>query len=130
MFVADFVGESVVLPVELGDGLVKLGERTFRADLSSLSPGANHYLVIRPELLRPNPDFASNDLNDLSGDIVELIFQGDSTLALVDLGSGHEIGVRVPSDRAGYRETLEIGSRIHVGLHPEDTLVVPGELVP
>ena len=130
LFVADFVGESVVLPVELGDGLVKLGERTFRADLSSLSPGANHYLVIRPELLRPNPDFASNDLNDLSGDIVELIFQGDSILALVDLGSGHEIGVRVPSDRASYREALEIGSRINVGLHPEDTLVVPGELVP
>lgn len=127
-FVADFVGESVVLPVEFDDRLVKLGERRLRADLKSLSPGANHYLVIRPELLQPNPDPETNDLNDLSGDIIELIFQGDSILALVDLGSGHQIGVRVPADRAGYRETLEIGARINVGLHPDDTLVVPGEV--
>ena len=53
-FVADFVGESVSLPVEMAGNTAQLAGRALKSNLP-IGPGGRHRLVIRPELLEVTP---------------------------------------------------------------------------
>jgi putative spermidine/putrescine transport system ATP-binding protein len=125
LFVADFVGESVAIPVELSNGVVKFRGNDLKTSGSiSERPGA-HFLILRPELVELQSAAAHPDVNELEGIVRDVIFQGDSVLVLVDLGSAQEIGVRVPASRAAQAAIPGPGAAIRLGLHREDTLVVP-----
>ena len=125
LFVADFIGESVVLPVVLQDGAVVLNGRKLETANSFASANGPHHLVIRPELLELAPDLSDRTMNDLSGEVREIIYQGDSALVLVHVGAGQEISVRVPTSRAGAASIPDVAQRIGLGLHAEDTIIVP-----
>ena len=71
-------------------------------------------------------DLTSGDgaLNDVSGTVMDVIYQGDSMLVMVDIGGEQRINVRLPMNRAMKSKTPEVGQKIELGLHPDDTIIV------
>jgi sulfate transport system ATP-binding protein len=49
-FVHSFIGESIVLPVDVGGGLVKLGDKALNLDTTGLSPGPSKLFVRRHDM--------------------------------------------------------------------------------
>jgi putative spermidine/putrescine transport system ATP-binding protein len=124
-FVADFIGESATLPVRVSGQEAWLGERKLKTSQPVPSGSGPYRLVIRPELLEISDDRASGDVNDLSGRVQDVIYQGDSVLVLVRHDSGAELNVRVSASRANKGGLPSIGDPIPLALHADDTIVVP-----
>jgi putative spermidine/putrescine transport system ATP-binding protein len=125
LFVADFIGESVALPVDLSaDRILFRGTALTIAEPPPRGHGP-HHLIIRPELLQIADGPTSGGANRFTGQVSELIFQGDNLLALVDLGDGLQVSLRISTGRAARTAMPETGSVIHLDLHPDDTIVVP-----
>lgn len=121
LFVADFIGESVLLPViRDGDGAVLQGRRMKLS--APLPAGKNLKLVIRPELLRFGD--AGDDDNKLSGMVRQAIYQGESVLFIVDAGDGGEFSVRVPMSRSAQASMPAVGCEIAMALHRDDAVVL------
>jgi len=124
-FVADFIGESSFLPVTVENGRATLEGRPLEL-AEPPEPGAGRrLLVVRPEKLEVLPDGEDRGLNCLDGTVTDRIFQGESFLLYVKLAGGAAITVRSPSRRESMVAAPEVGSPIRLGLHPEDTIVVP-----
>ena len=124
LFVADFIGESVVLPVVLRDGAAVLNGRKLKTANDFGSASGQYHLVIRPELLELSPNPSDGSMNDLSGEVREIIYQGDSALVLVRVGVDQDISVRVSASRAGAASIPDIAQHINLGLHARDTIIV------
>jgi len=124
-FVADFIGESVSLPVNVVNDTAHLGGRVLKSDLPIAHGSGGHRLVIRPELLEVSSGAVPETANDLSGHVHDIIYQGDSVLVIVQHDSAGQINVRVPANRAGQTGLPSKGERIGLALHPEDTIIVP-----
>ena len=124
-FVADFIGESISLPVTVANNKAKLGERSLMSELPIAQGHGGHRLVIRPELLEVTLGAVPETANDLSGNVQDIIYQGESVLVIVQHESAGKINVRVPANRAGQKGLPSKGERIGLALHPEDTIIVP-----
>jgi putative spermidine/putrescine transport system ATP-binding protein len=124
-FVADFIGESSFLPVTLNGGDIMLDGAALKLAEPPFSDRAEQLLVLRPEKLEVLGEDAGGDLNRLEGQVKELVYQGESFLFYVTLAEGVEIAVRSPSRREALAAVPEPGAPIRLGLHPEDTIVVP-----
>lgn len=124
-FVADFIGESVTLPVRVDGEAAYLGDRRLRAQGHVPTGRGPHRLVIRPELLEVGAAPGAPDANDLSGRVRDVIYQGDSVLVLVEHESGADLTVRVSASRAGKGGLPSVGDAIALSLHAEDTIIVP-----
>jgi putative spermidine/putrescine transport system ATP-binding protein len=114
-FVADFIGESSFLPVEVKGGRAfRAGTEIKLADPPS-GPGA---LLLRPERLRLlNPqDEAGNVFQAM---IRSTLFQGDTVLVVVDL-DGVPVHLRLPPGSAP-----RVGEAVRLGLDPADAVIVP-----
>lgn len=124
LFVADFIGESVLLPVEQSaDGPVLQGRPL---KLATRPPTGNVLrLVIRPELLRLGAP--SSDDNVLRGRVSQTIYQGDSILLIVGIGDGNEISIRLPASRASLSAMPEVGKDVELALHRDDSVVLADE---
>jgi len=126
LFVADFIGESVVLPLENSLNGPLFAGRPLKMAGPKPDGGGPFHLVIRPELLEIAAT-TDGSVNDLSGIVREAIYQGDSVLVLVDLGNGSEISVRLPTNRARRHTSVPaVGDQINLGLHAEDVIIVSG----
>jgi len=124
-FVADFVGESISLPVEVANDKAHLNGRLLKSGSTIAQGSGGHHLVIRPELLEVTSGAVPETANDLSGHVHDIIYQGESVLVIVKHDSVGEINVRVPANRAGQTGLPSKGERIGLALHPEDTIIVP-----
>jgi putative spermidine/putrescine transport system ATP-binding protein len=124
-FVADFIGESISLPVTVVNDTAQLGGRVLKSDLAIAQGSGGHRLVIRPELLEVMSGPVSENANDFSGRVNDIIYQGDSVLVIVEHDSVGMINVRVPANRAGQTGLPSKGEKIGLALHPEDTIIVP-----
>lgn len=124
-FVADFVGESISLNVEVANDTAQLNGRALKSDVPIAQGRGGHRLVIRPELLEVTSSAVPETANDLSGHVQDIIYQGDSVLVIVQHESFDKINVRVPANRAGQTGLPSKGERIGLALHPEDTIIVP-----
>ena len=124
-FVADFIGESISLPVTVANDTAQLGGRVLKSDLAIAPGSGGHRLVIRPELLEVMSGPVPEEANDLSGRVNDIIYQGDSVLVIVEHNSVGMINVRVPANRAGQTGLPSKGEKIGLALHPEDTIIVP-----
>lgn len=124
-FVADFIGESVSAPVEVVNDRAQLGELVLKSNSRITQGSGGHRLVIRPELLEVTSGAVPENANDLSGRVLDIIYQGDSVLVIVQHQSAGLINVRVPSNRAGQIGLPSKGQQIGLALHPEDTIIVP-----
>jgi putative spermidine/putrescine transport system ATP-binding protein len=126
-FVAEFVGESSCLPVEVGGGEARLGGVALRLARSPEAAAPRQLLVLRPEKLEVLADGGGAGLNRLGGTVRELVYQGESVLVYVALAGGGEIAVRSPSRQEAVAALPAPGEPIQLGLHPEDAILVPEE---
>ena len=126
-FVADFIGESSFLPVEVNGSSIDLDGATLRLGEPPMSSDKRQLLVIRPEKLEVLADGDGRDLNTLVGTVKELVYQGESFLFYVALSGGIEIAVRSPSRSESLAAVPGPGEPIRLGLHPADTIVVPDD---
>ncbi len=125
-FVADFVGQSYFVPVSVSAGTAFLDGRPLRLQRASTDPAPTQFLVLRPEHLRVvSPDESPEDDNVLTGTFGELIFQGESYLAFVDLPGGVTIALRLHGHQVDPVRTLRVGDPIRVAVSPEYSLVLP-----
>ena len=125
-FIAEFIGESSFLPVELRGGEAWAGGA--RLMLSGGVPAmASPLLVLRPEKLRvlaPGEDGAG--LNVLRGRVDELVYQGESTLFYVELPGGARIAARQAAS-ASAPALPGVGGEVALALAPADTILVPDD---
>ena len=123
-FVASFIGEATLVPVErAGPAAVALGPATLRTGrpLPATGPLLLALQTERLVVAAADPDGASNSL---SGTVTEAVYQGESLRVFLRLDGGAAISFRQPSHHLGRRQIPEPGGRIHLSLHPEDTIVV------
>jgi len=120
-FVAEFLGESTLIPVERSAaGQIRFGGVVLESAYV-LPDAANLALVVRAESLQV-ADAA--DVNRLPGRLNEIIYQGDSVLVLVQLAGGAEVTMRAPAHRHNLARLPAIGQPIELSLHPQHTVVV------
>ncbi|MBT6524808.1 MAG: TOBE domain-containing protein, partial [Marinovum sp.] len=124
-FVADFIGESISVPVKLDSDTAQLGGRVLKSSSPIAQGRGGHRLMIRPELLEVTSGAVPETANNLSGQVNDIIYQGDSVLVIVQHDSAGQINVRVPANRAGQTGLPSKGEQIGLALHPEDTIIVP-----
>ncbi len=125
-FVADFIGESSFLPVNTSGNVASLGSTPLNLAEPIAAADKEHLLVIRPEkleILTNGSDTSS--FNCIDGTVKEMVYQGESFLLYVTLSSGENIVMRQPSRREVLANLPDPGQPISLGLHPEDTIVVP-----
>jgi putative spermidine/putrescine transport system ATP-binding protein len=128
-FVADFIGESTMLPLARGDS-GQLFYKNLQVTRDAVAESAEGWaLVIRPErlyVLNGEGHDAERTIA-LRTRVVESVFQGESAFALLALDDGTELSVRFGTgseDRAGL---IKAGDEISVGLNREDVIVIPGD---
>jgi putative spermidine/putrescine transport system ATP-binding protein len=124
-FIAEFIGESHFLPVEVRGGTAYLGERAIRLAEPPRHQAAAQFLVLRPEKLKVVEARDGAGLNIFSGQVKEFVYQGESSLLYVSLAGGQPIAIRQPAGSA-QRAPLP-GAPITLGLAPADTIIVPSE---
>lgn len=123
-FVADFVGESTLLPVtRRGPQLVALGDIELRTG-RPLPAGDDLLLVIRSEKLLIAAE-RSSDTNLLEGRVTEVVYQGESMVIFVNLGDEMTVAMRRPCHEANIVDMPQVGEDAALSLHPENTIVVP-----
>jgi putative spermidine/putrescine transport system ATP-binding protein len=124
-FVAEFIGESSLLPVDVDDAAARFRGEALKCWEKPVKTFAKQWLVIRPEklsLVDGNVDASS--LNIFDGTVTEIIYQGESFLCYVRLNDGSELAIRNYSRGETLAKIPPAGQPIRLGLSPEDTTVV------
>jgi putative spermidine/putrescine transport system ATP-binding protein len=126
-FVADFIGDAVVIPLEGGRGRRTLRGQPIRSHADRAGEG-RACLVIRPEKLRLASDpgsAATAEWNRFSGMVTDAVYQGDSILLGLTLDGGQQIFLRHGASGESGAALPSPGSHVDVGLSAADALVVP-----
>jgi putative spermidine/putrescine transport system ATP-binding protein len=124
-FIAEFIGESHFLPVEVRGGMAYLGDRAMRLAEPPRHQAAAQFLVLRPEKLKIIDAAAGAGVNVFAGQVKEFVYQGESSLLYVILADGQPIAIRQPAGSA--HRVPAPGAAITLGLAPADTIIVPSE---
>lgn len=125
-FVADFIGESTFLPVQVSGTDVTYGGKLLQVSRKPDAAG-DYLLIVRPERLRVLDDGPMTDYNTFKGRVQEVVYQGDTSLMYVEFPGGTSVAVRGvvrSGEDIGRHET---GSEISLGLHGNDTVLIPAE---
>src|SRR5262249_3011899 len=125
-FVAEFIGESNFLPVEVAGGEARYAGQRLALAEPPQGAGAQE-LLLRPEklgLLQPGDGVAGG--NRFQGRLTQAIFQGESVLLNVQLDGGGEVQARLPNRRLAISGLPEIGESVTLGLAAEDALLLGG----
>lgn len=138
-FVADFIGESTLLPLTQHSDENLYYDDTLIAGKPALE-GTHWSLVIRPERLlvldtaesQPMVNGAAFDGIVFEGIIKESVFQGESAFLIVTIGSeqsagqpGTDVAVRFSTGTAANMERLSADQPVTLGLHRQDVIVIP-----
>ena len=122
-FVAEFIGESGFLPVEIRAGQPTL----FGAPVVSRDPwhgGSRGWMLVRPEKLAwRQPETPANRVD---ATVREAIYQGDSFLLSLGLPNGEELDVRCNPHTANITIPAA-GDSISFWITRENTVLVEGE---
>ena len=125
-FIAEFIGESQFLPVEIRNGAAWHGDRALKIEHMPGTVQGPHQLVVRPEKLTVLGDGDGAGLNTFDGTVKEVVYQGESSLVYVTLAGGGEIALRRAA-RQSDAALGEVGAQIRLGLAPADAVIVPTE---
>lgn len=124
-FVADFVGESYFLDVVVRGGIALLNGQKLETAQPPPSDGA-YQLLVRPEKLTLISDTVSEPLNVLRGTVTQGVFQGESFILYVSV-EGAQLALRGLNRRAETYGAPREGEMVTLGLHPNDTILIPDE---
>ena len=122
-FVANFIGESTLVPVEVADGEAMMNGRALR--LSGDLPDAGCRLMLRPERLTILPEGDHPEYNVFPGTVQEVVYQGESFVAYVMLHDGTQVSMRGISQRDSLASLPSRGREVFLGLHREETVLIP-----
>lgn len=124
-FVAEFIGEMSLLPVEVG----KSGPELFGTKLKTRDKWKGQHdrplLIVRPERLKWTAGNAARE-NSFEGVATDIIYQGDSYLITIRLADGTEIDVRRPPDAGNAMP--QPNDTIRLWIDREHTILVGDEL--
>ena len=125
-FVAEFIGESSFVPVQVQQGRVALGDALLK---TPEAPGADgpRLLMLRPERLKILSDQNAPDMNVLQARVTASVYQGDSALLHATLADGSVVSVRGVSGGHANSAGAQTGDMILLGLAPQDTVLLPQE---
>lgn len=128
LFVADFIGESVLLRCAVTAAGELQGDGWF-GDNPTVSRHANGrgVLVIRPEdlTIRERAAGETATRNSVQGIVTEVIYVGSSLIHFVETANGDEIEVRTQRNEASL--AIKRGAEVTVTWSPERAIVVPDE---
>jgi len=123
-FVAEFIGESTFVPVNVSSGRLLLAGQPLQT-AEPLPTDGQRLLMLRPERLRvladgedPGPGF-----NLLAATLTAAVYQGDSSLLQVALPDGTRLHVRSAS--IGAATPTEPGRALRLALAVQDTVLLP-----
>ena len=123
-FVADFIGESTMLP------LSRDAENRLCFENHVIAADSNHSgdcaLVIRPERLFM-ADAGEDDEHRIvfSGVVREFVFQGETAFALMVINDQHELAFRFGTDASSSQNVLRPGDPVSLGLSRSDVIIIP-----
>ncbi len=122
-FVAEFIGESTFLPVQVTGGQVHLGHQALRTAVAPQTDGPQ-LLMLRPERLRLMGVNAIADTacNTIDATLVATVYQGDSSLFQAALPDGTLVSVRGSSSGS-----LAPGAPLRLSVAIEDTVLLAME---
>jgi spermidine/putrescine transport system ATP-binding protein len=113
-FVANFLGSSNLIPAEVANGGLKVGEFNLRADINGRTGEA--LAMIRPERVRLEPHGASGE-NRVPGMVEEVVYLGFHQELRVRLASGALVRADLPND--GTEMEYSQGDAVAVHLPPD-----------
>lgn len=124
-FVASFIGEAMLLPVERQDaGTLTLAGKALRS-AHPIPAGDELFLTVHSEKLTLVGPSTAPEANLLPGTVSSTVYQGESVRIFVTLEGGHAVSLRLPANHSGWQMMPERGQPVTLALHPADTIVVP-----
>ena len=127
-FVADFIGEAALVPVERVDESSVRLEGTVLRCAQPVPQGDKLALVVRSEKLRLARD--GEDENAFPVTVRSRMFQGESQLMVVEIGGGLSLTFRLPTHVDTDGSLPQPGQQAKLSLHPEHAFVVPAGQAP
>jgi putative spermidine/putrescine transport system ATP-binding protein len=125
-FIADFIGESSLLPVSVNKSQISFGPETIKTSGPPAQDG-KFLLVVRPEKTFVATD-KQEGVNYFSGVLLDSIFQGESQLLVVKLapleGEEQTLRVRVPNGSITQEALPAVGETVTIGLKVADSYLV------
>jgi putative spermidine/putrescine transport system ATP-binding protein len=125
-FIAEFIGESSFLPVEIANGSAIYAGQTLKLP-PGVAPKAGDLLMLRPERLRILDGAAPVHLNLLRGTVQAIVYQGDSFLLQARLADDRTVAMRGVSAGSAMAAIPAVGAAVTLGLAAEDTILLPDE---
>lgn len=127
-FVADFVGESTILPMKSdGHGNLTFEDQLIKSD-SALYKDGEWSLVIRPERLFVISNCATCDPEKtvvLNGSVRDFVFQGETAFVVMTMADGQQVSFRFGTDSSSTENSLQPGQTVSVGLNRQDIIIIP-----
>jgi len=125
-FVAEFIGESDFLPVEVAGGTARFaGQPLALAEPPAVA--GDYELLLRPEkLVLANGAAPEPGVNRFQGRLRDAVFQGESLLLSL-IVEGHEIHARLPNRHLAGARGFEPGATVALDLHGADSRLVARE---
>jgi len=124
-FVAEFIGESTLLPVAVDGGQARFDGIDLKLGEPPQSTAARQWLVLRPEKLSVvDGGVDGTALNVFDATVKELIYQGDSVLCYATLRDGTDLAIRNYSRSEMLAKIPPVGHPIRLGLSREDATLV------
>jgi putative spermidine/putrescine transport system ATP-binding protein len=123
-FVADFVGETTLLPVDrAGPHQIRLAGQVFRSERRVPKAGPL-YLAIRTEKLLVADGHLKGQENLLTGTVSRAVYQGESVRLFVELGDGAVVSLRRLCQGGAAVPLPQEREPINLLLPPENVVVV------
>ena len=124
-FVADFIGESSFLPLVKKEGYFFYGEEKIASICENQEYG-DWALVLRPEKIKVanKEELKKDQLIYFSGLVLELIFQGESFLAWIELPNKQVISVRLSTTNYGQNKGIKENFDILLSVDRDDIIIV------
>jgi len=125
-FIADFIGESSLIPIKVKDKCAQLGALKLLVN-HKVDFDGDYLLVIRPEKLFLSKGNEINT-NFFVVSVLESIFQGESQLLVIKLDSKlfgeQSLQMRIANGTDLKEKLPAVGEKISVGLRMADTFLV------
>jgi putative spermidine/putrescine transport system ATP-binding protein len=122
-FVAEFIGESAFLDVDVAAGTCRCGGELLTAKNIPVQDG-RCLLMLRPERLRILDGTEVAPMNVFNGRVANSIYQGDTFLLQVVLADGRNVNVRGIASSASLAAAPALGHPIRLGLAVQDTVLL------
>jgi putative spermidine/putrescine transport system ATP-binding protein len=123
-FVAEFIGETTLLPVSRDQDGVILADGTVLRAATMPASSTSCFLAVRSECVLM-PEECGPRTGRFPVIVRDVLFQGDSQLVVSEAPGGKRLTIRRPA-RARFKGPLPVvGETLSVGLEPDSMILVP-----